>query len=183
MILRHMRDSLGTGTVAPNQRVQIRQFKKIFSNLTSTEILTFKDKNGEDIKRPFTFINNPEEFKASIASMRQKDVNHLTTKYGLDNGQVNKAGEELFALFVIFFHFSLKKLIFNLDLFDLKHNESMNNLSNALPPFSSVNKNINDCRVLPNSPRQSIFWRRWDQASSRGRGSPREPRGSSRTQE
>ena len=89
LILKHMRDSLETGTVAPNQRVQIRQFKKIFSNLTSTEILTFQDKNGEEIKRPFAFINDPEEFKASIASMRQKDVSHLTTKFGLDNGQVS----------------------------------------------------------------------------------------------
>lgn len=85
-----MRDSLETGTVAPNQRIQIRQFKKIFSNLTSTEILTFQDKNGKEIQRPFTFINNQDEFKSSIASMRQKDVSCLTTKFGLDNGQVSQ---------------------------------------------------------------------------------------------
>lgn len=90
LILKHMRDSLETGTVAPNQRIQIRGFKKLFANLTTTEILTFKDKNGMDIKRPFTYIDNPVEFKTSVATMRQKDENLLTTKFGLDNGQVKK---------------------------------------------------------------------------------------------
>ena len=83
-----MRDSLEPGTVAPHQHVQVRQFKKLFSYLTTTEILTFKDKNGHDIQRPFTYINDPEEFKTNIACMRNQDVNNVSTKYGIDNGQV-----------------------------------------------------------------------------------------------
>ena len=83
-----MRDSFETGTVAPHQRVQVRQFKKLFSSLNTTDILTFKDKHGQDIQRPFTYISNPEEFKSSIASMRNQDVGNVTTKYGIDNGQV-----------------------------------------------------------------------------------------------
>ena len=88
LILRHMRDALEPGTVAPNQRVQARGFKNIFSSLTTTETLTFKDKDGQDIQRPFTYSNDPAAFKSSIASMRNKDVKRLGTKYGLDNGQV-----------------------------------------------------------------------------------------------
>ena len=63
-----MRDSLDPGTVASNQREQVRGFKKLFSSVASTEILTFKYKKGKDIKRPFSFINDPQEFKSSIAS-------------------------------------------------------------------------------------------------------------------
>ena len=95
LILRHIRDSSDSGTVAPNQRVQLRHFKQLFSSLTKTEILTFHDKNGQDISRPFTYIKDPVESKAAIASMRNKESKTVVTKYGLDNGQVhiyNKSG-------------------------------------------------------------------------------------------
>ena len=88
LILRHFRDASAPGTIAPNLKVQHRNFKKIFSGITTTEILTFKDKDGNDIKRPFSYINDPTEFKTSIASIRKKDIKRLGTKYGLDNGQV-----------------------------------------------------------------------------------------------
>ena len=67
-ILPYMRNSLDPGTVASNQREQVRGFKKLFSSVTSTEILTFKYKNGKDIKCPFSLINDPQEFMSSIAS-------------------------------------------------------------------------------------------------------------------
>ena len=92
LILRHIRDSSEPGTVAPNQRVQLRHFKQIFSSLTKTEILTFHDKNGQDISRPLSYIKDPVEFKASIASMRNKENKTVVTKYGLDNGQVRHGG-------------------------------------------------------------------------------------------
>ena len=88
LILRHFRDATDPGTIAPHQRSQVRGFKQLFSGLTTTEILTFQDKAGNDIKRPFSYINDPQEFKESIASIRKKDLKRLGTKYGVDNGQV-----------------------------------------------------------------------------------------------
>jgi hypothetical protein len=88
LILRHIRDNSEPGSVAPYQRIQLRQFKHIFSSLTHTEILTFHDKDGQDLVRPLTYIKDPVEFKASIASMRNKENKTVVTKYGLDNGQV-----------------------------------------------------------------------------------------------
>ena len=74
--------------MAPHQREQVVGFKKMFSSLATTEILTFQDKDGNDIRRPFSFIKDPQEFKSSIASIRKKDLKRLGTKYGIDNGQV-----------------------------------------------------------------------------------------------
>ena len=89
LILRHIRDSMEPGSVAPNLRVQMRKFKTIFSSISKTEILTFHDKDGKDIRRPLTYIKDPLEFKSSISKMRDTDLKSVTTKYGLDNGQVN----------------------------------------------------------------------------------------------
>ena len=88
MILRHIRDNMESGSVAPNLRVQMRRFKTIFSSISKTEMLTFLDKDGEEIRRPLTYIKDPVEFKACISSMRNTELESVTTKYGLDNGQV-----------------------------------------------------------------------------------------------
>jgi hypothetical protein len=88
LVLRHVRDVMPPGSVAPNLRIQLRGFKNIFSSISKTEILEFHDKDGNVILRPLTYIKDPLEFKACISSMRSTDLNTVTTKYGLDNGQV-----------------------------------------------------------------------------------------------
>lgn len=93
---------MDSGSVAPNIRIQIRKFKTIFSSISKTEMLSFQDKDGEEIRRPLTYIMDPVEFKASISSMRNTELESVITKYGLDNGQVLSRFNNVVSSYIFF---------------------------------------------------------------------------------
>ena len=84
--MRHVRGAFGRKSVVPHLRDELKIFKDSFAEYVVTEVLIFKDKDGNAIHRPWTYISDPVGFKAAIGAARGSTA--LRTKFGLDHGQV-----------------------------------------------------------------------------------------------